>query len=206
MRWGGRNTGTPFAMPYRALVPEAIDGLLACDKNASVSHIANGATRLQPVVLGLGQAAGMAAAMCVERGCQPRDLDVRSLQAALVSDPIAPAAVVPLFDRQPRSPDWVATQLAYCDRPEAYPRDGYAGGDAAALPAISTDGASELRGKFERRGENDYRFRDAIGTCWRLVTLTTAIDRQLRELPTGEFRGRGYFNRGGGWIRLVAIG
>ena len=193
-------------MPYRALVPEAIDGLLACDKNASVSHIANGATRLQPVVLGLGQAAGMAAAMCVDRGCQPRDLDVRSLQEALVSDPEAPAAVVPLFDRTPRSPDWGEVQLAYCDGPETYPASGYTGGELPNATVATVAAASQIRGKFERRGENDYMLKDAIGTRWRLVTLTPAIDRQLREIPTGDFAGRGYFNRGGGWIRLVAIG
>ncbi|MEM9819162.1 MAG: FAD-dependent oxidoreductase, partial [Cyanobacteria bacterium P01_D01_bin.6] len=78
--WGGRWTGTGFAIPYEALIPETVDGLLTCEKNISVSHIANGATRLQPVVLGIGQAAGMAAALCVEQQCEPRALSVRRLQ------------------------------------------------------------------------------------------------------------------------------
>ena len=78
IRWGGRWTGTPFALPYGCLVPAAVDGLLVCEKNIAVSHIANGATRLQPAVLSLGQAAGMAAALCVQAGCQPRDLPVAS--------------------------------------------------------------------------------------------------------------------------------
>jgi len=80
IHWGGRWTGTPFTIPYRALVPATVNGLLVCEKNISVSHIANGATRLQPVVLGIGQAAGMSAALCVEKGCEPRGLEVRSLQ------------------------------------------------------------------------------------------------------------------------------
>ncbi|MEM6452106.1 MAG: FAD-dependent oxidoreductase, partial [Cyanobacteria bacterium P01_D01_bin.105] len=56
IQWGGRTTGTPFTIPYEALVPKDVDGLMMCEKNISVSHIANGATRLQPVVLGIGQA------------------------------------------------------------------------------------------------------------------------------------------------------
>ena len=129
IRWGGRWTGTPFTIPYEALVPEAVDGLLVCEKNISVSHIANGATRLQPVVLGIGQAAGMAAALCVEQGRWPRELSsgggVRSLQTALISDPTIPAAVVPLFNLSPEHPDWAAIQQHYLTYPEQYPRSGY---------------------------------------------------------------------------------
>jgi hypothetical protein len=51
---GGRWTGTPFTIPYRCLTPKSTDGLLVCEKNISVSHITNGATRLQPVVMGIG--------------------------------------------------------------------------------------------------------------------------------------------------------
>lgn len=208
LRWGGRTTGTPFAMPYRALIPATIDGLLACDKNAAVSHVANGATRLQPVVLGLGQAAGMAAALCVERGCQPRELDVRSLQQALVSDPIAPSAVVPVFDRDPRSVDWVEVQLRYADQPDTYPCHGYVDGDhsdCAVLATPTTTEAIAIHGQFTRQGDNDYTLTDHHGMCWRLVTLVTAIDHQLRDRANGALSGRGYLNRGGGWIRLVAL-
>ena len=80
------------------MIPATTDGLLVCEKNISVSHIANGATRLQPVVMGIGQAAGMAAAMCVELGIQPRDLPVRTLQEALLQDLRSPAAIIPLFN------------------------------------------------------------------------------------------------------------
>ncbi|MEG3846382.1 FAD-dependent oxidoreductase [Microcoleus sp. herbarium19] len=124
LRWGGRWTGTPFAIPYSALIPESADGLLVCEKNISVSHIANGATRLQPVVMNIGQAAGMAAALCAESGCQPRDLPVRVLQEALLQDVSARAAVVPLFNLTPDRSDWLDWQRYYLDRPEAYPSSG----------------------------------------------------------------------------------
>lgn len=130
IRWGGRWTGTPFTLPYEALVPAKIDGLLVCEKNISVSHIANGATRLQPVVLGIGQAAGMAAALCIEQGFQPRDLaekagGVRSLQTALITDPIAPAAIIPLFNVVPDHPQWAAIQQHYLHNPSQYSANGY---------------------------------------------------------------------------------
>lgn len=120
MHWGGRWTGTPFAIPYEAIVPATTDGLLVCDKNLSVSHIANGATRLQPVVLGIGQAAGLAAALCVEQGCEPRDLPVLSLQTALLTDEVAPAAVVPILDCPQQHSHWRRSQEQYQRHPETY--------------------------------------------------------------------------------------
>lgn len=124
IRWGGRWTGTPFTIPYSALIPASTDGLLVCEKNISVSHIANGATRLQPVVMNIGQAAGMAAALCAEAGCGPRDLSVRVLQEALLQDSEARAAVVPLFNLTPERSDWLHWQRYYLDRPQAYPTNG----------------------------------------------------------------------------------
>jgi hypothetical protein len=124
IRWGGRWTGTPFTIPYSALIPATTDGLLVCEKNISVSHIANGATRLQPVVMNIGQAAGMAAALCAASGCQPRDLPVRVLQEALLQDSQARAAVIPLFNLTLDRSDWIDRQRYYLDRPEAYPASG----------------------------------------------------------------------------------
>ena len=124
IRWGGRWTGTPFTIPYSALIPASADGLLVCEKNISVSHIANGATRLQPTVMNIGQAAGMAAALCAEAGCQPRDLSVRVLQEALLQDAEARVAVIPLFNLTLDRSDWLDWQRYYLDRPQAYPASG----------------------------------------------------------------------------------
>ncbi|MGL5881544.1 MAG: FAD-dependent oxidoreductase, partial [Xenococcaceae cyanobacterium] len=105
IRWGGRWTGTPFTIPYGALVSVSSENLLVCEKNISVSHIANGSTRLQPVVTNIGQAAGMAAALSVKLNCQPKDLAIDILQEALLCDRDAPAAVIPLFNLPPEHPD-----------------------------------------------------------------------------------------------------
>jgi hypothetical protein len=86
-RWGGRWSGTPFTIPYGALVSARFANLLAADKCLSVSHMANGATRLQPLVLNLGQAAGQAAALCLRLALDPAELPVLSLQEALIACP-----------------------------------------------------------------------------------------------------------------------
>ncbi len=174
VRWGGRWTGTPFALPYDCLVPAATEGLLVCEKNISVSHIANGATRLQPTVLGLGQAAGMAAALCVEQQCQPQTLLVRAVQTALLQDPTAPLAVVPLFNLLPTDPNWRQWQNYYLDHPEQYPIDGYVPRSSAPPQnKLFTQPAPQLApqptpstnttcwaGTFERRNLQDYSLQD----------------------------------------------
>ena len=70
-RWGGRWTGTPFCIPFGALLSADVSNLLAAEKCFSVSHMANGATRLQPLILNIGQAAGLAAALAVRMKLQP---------------------------------------------------------------------------------------------------------------------------------------
>lgn len=74
----------PFQVSYGVLVPEKIDGLLVAEKNISVSHIANGATRLQPITMSIGQAAGAAAAIAAKKEIEPREIDISELQKKLV--------------------------------------------------------------------------------------------------------------------------
>jgi hypothetical protein len=202
IRWGGRWTGTPFALPYDCLIPATTDGLLVCEKNISVSHIANGATRLQPTVLNIGQAAGMAAALCVELGCQPRELSVRVLQTALLQDPTAPAAVVPLFNLLPSDPDWLHWQQQYLDHPEDYPIDGNAPLEDRSACAGSS---GRYEGYFERLGEQSYilsQIAPPVSTePVQLVALHPGANRQLQDCETGELvRVRGRLNPSGNWL------
>jgi hypothetical protein len=207
IRWGGRWTGTPFALPYRCLIPTTVDGLLVGEKNISVSHIANGATRLQPVVLGIGQAVGMAAALCVERGCQPRDLPIEALQMALLQDPVAPAAIVPLLNLSPHHPDWLHWQQYYLGNPDRYPTSGLC--PAATAPALDipvSQASQTFVGVFQRQAEQTYALLLLEPIEWSeqtfsLVTLWHAVDQQLRHFTTGDrLQVRGRMNRSGNWI------
>jgi len=194
IRWGGRWTGTPFIIPYSCLIPAATDGFLVCEKNISVSHIANGATRLQPVVMGIGQAAGMAAAMCIELNCQPRDLPVRALQASLLKDHRAKAAIFPLFNLPPNHSDWLHWQLYYLDNPQAYPASGYCPYPSwdkshnSAFDKVLTRESDCFQGIFHRLDQQNYKFTITApaanqGQTWQLVTLRSHINEQLQICP-----------------------
>ncbi len=73
-----------FQVPMACLIPESTDGLLAAEKNISVSRMVAGASRLHPVVTHTGQAAGALAATCARGGIDPRSCDARIVQDALV--------------------------------------------------------------------------------------------------------------------------
>ncbi|HEY9750659.1 MAG TPA: FAD-dependent oxidoreductase [Allocoleopsis sp.] len=227
IRWGGRWTGTPFTIPYGCLVPLAVDGLLVCEKNISVSHMANGATRLQPTVMNIGQAAGMAAALCVEQQCQPRELEVRSLQTALLEEPTAPSAIVPLFDSLPQHPDWLQQQSHFLAHPETYSVDGESGGaQRPSKPEISVSHNSELSsstlivvsGVFCRDRPQEYSLTDlnpapsstdGRATRISLVTLCPRVNQQLMEYPNQQpLQVMGRFNAAGNWLlveQLVSV-
>jgi hypothetical protein len=210
IRWGGRWTGTPFTIPYRALISDTIDGFLVCEKNISVSHVANGATRLQPCVLGIGQAAGMAAAMCIEQNCQPRDLPVRSLQESLLTDAIAPTAVIPLFNQPPNHPEWLHWQQVYLNQPDAYPRTGYAPtADQSSnqwTSKIRSSPSLELSGVFQRSGEQQYKLRIKAPEHLKnqsvsLVTLNARINCLLEQLGSNQtITLLGKLNPAGNWL------
>jgi hypothetical protein len=215
MRWGGRWTGTPFSIPYSALIPAHTDGLLVCEKNISVSHIANGATRLQPLVMGIGQAAGMAAALCIENNCQPRDLSVRLLQEALLQAPNAPQAVIPLLNLTPAHPEWLNWQRYYLDHPDAYPSTGdcllsLTSCHSSAIPAQfqkNTESCSTMfTGTFHQHGCQDYTItllkpETFIHQTWALVTLLPEVDHFLQTCCAGQtIQVWGRLNPAGKWL------
>lgn len=96
-----------FNIPLGALIPKGVDGLVVCEKGISVSNIANGCTRLQPVVLLTGQAAGTVAAQCVTKGIQPAAIDVREVQSELLKNK---CYLMPFCDVPPTDSAWVAIQ------------------------------------------------------------------------------------------------
>ncbi|MEA5618304.1 FAD-dependent oxidoreductase [Cronbergia sp. UHCC 0137] len=209
IRWGGRWTGTPFTIPYGCLIPATTDGLLVCEKNISVSHIANGATRLQPVVMGIGQAAGMAAALCVELNCQPRDLSVRTLQIALLNSAIAPPAIVPFYNLPPHHPEWSHWQLHYLEHPELYPVSGH----CPCLGGYEDNYSDSLgfTGVFHRIEPQNYRFKitdptELSSLSWQLVTERSPIDETLQSLSSGQkLTIRGRPNSSGNWFIVEHI-
>lgn len=96
-----------FSVPAGVMIPAATEQLLVADKAISVSNLINGSTRLQPVVLLTGQAAGTLAALAVKAGCTPREVPVRTLQRALLEQN---AYIAPTYDVRPDDPDFALLQ------------------------------------------------------------------------------------------------
>jgi hypothetical protein len=71
----------PFEIPLGALLPQRMENLLPAGKNIGTTHITNGSHRLHPVEWNTGEAAGVLAAFCLDRGVSPRA--VRHTEALL---------------------------------------------------------------------------------------------------------------------------
>ena len=85
----------PYAVSYRALVPSPQQcSNLIVPGCVSSSHVAFCSIRLESSWMGLGEAAGEAAALAHERGCTVQDVPVNKLQRRLAIDPGDPAAGV----------------------------------------------------------------------------------------------------------------
>jgi hypothetical protein len=84
-----------YNVPLGALVPKDIDGLIVAEKSISVSNLLNGSTRLQPVVLQIGQAAGALAVKSIKQKKTVAQTSVRDVQQALLD---AGGYVMPYLD------------------------------------------------------------------------------------------------------------
>ena len=85
-----------YGLPAGVMFPAGFDDVLVIEKSISVTNIVNGTTRVQPVTLQLGQAAGAAAALASRHGCKVQDISIRELQETLLE---AGAYLLPLLDR-----------------------------------------------------------------------------------------------------------
>ncbi|MEG1911222.1 MAG: FAD-dependent oxidoreductase [Cloacibacillus sp.] len=103
--------GGLFQVPMGALIPEKIDGLLAAEKNISVSRIVNGSTRLQPITMLTGQAAGALAAVAIREKKNPRDVNPLDVQSALL-DAKDKLSVYNFGDVPPESKWWKGVEMS----------------------------------------------------------------------------------------------
>ena len=191
-RWGGRWTGTPFCIPFEALVSADVSNLLAAEKCFSVSHMANGATRLQPLILNIGQAAGLAAALAARCNLEPRDLPVESLQQQLIDEPQAPAAVMPIWDWPCWHPHWREAQRRALRQPETLLENG------SLTPAQATDlslpdaaespaerHGQQIQGRFHRDADGLRYWLESGSIRRQLITLEPAVEQVLSGAADG---------------------
>jgi hypothetical protein len=160
--------------------------------------MANGATRLGPLILNIGQAAGQAAALAVQRRQRPAELPVRLLQERLISDGRAPAAVVPQADLAWHDPSWQDHQRSALngdDRPV----------DPAALPTAPAE-PGEQTISLELNLEAEERWWGWDGQRrWPLITLEPSVRASLPRHRGRRVTVRGCPNPWGPWWRINGV-
>ena len=75
-----------YSLPFGTLIPKEKENLVVAEKSISVSNIVNGTTRLQPVVLQIGQVAGIISAVAAKESILPRQVSVREVQSIILSE------------------------------------------------------------------------------------------------------------------------
>jgi len=85
-RWTYVPDGKSYGIPWRALLPRDVEGVVVAGRCFSATHDAHASARSMATCMAMGQAAGTAAALSVARGSVPRELDPRALRARLTAD------------------------------------------------------------------------------------------------------------------------
>jgi hypothetical protein len=90
-----------YTVPLGTLIPENSEFFIVAEKSISVTNLVNGTTRLQPVCMLIGQAAGILAALSVQESITPANVPVRKVQQALLQ---SGAYLLPFSDVRPDDP------------------------------------------------------------------------------------------------------
>ena len=98
-----------YTVPLGALIPTDHPALILAEKSISVSNIVNGASRLQPVVLGIGHAAGVLATVALREKKVLSEVSIRQVQGLLLDQK---AYLMPFLDMNPADPHFQSMQKA----------------------------------------------------------------------------------------------
>jgi hypothetical protein len=86
----GTVLGNPvrYSVPYRSMVPLKVEGMLVVGRSASFDSLAHGSARTVPVGMGMGEAAGVAAAYSINHAMNFREIaydrkSIKQIQAKL---------------------------------------------------------------------------------------------------------------------------
>jgi len=70
----GENVNAPYLLPYRSLYSRNVSNLFMAGRNISATRMAMTSFRVQGSTGMMGEAVGIAAYLCMNHNCQPRDL------------------------------------------------------------------------------------------------------------------------------------
>ena len=77
--------GESYDIPYRCLCPRGFENLLVAGRPISATHEAHSSVRVMPIAAAIGEAAGVAAAMCVANEQTVPEVDVAALRDRLLA-------------------------------------------------------------------------------------------------------------------------
>jgi hypothetical protein len=83
IRWEHLSDGVAYDIPYRSLLPQGVEGLLVAGRCLSADHDAHASARVMAQCMGMGQAAGVAAALASDKNLVPREVSMGELQNCL---------------------------------------------------------------------------------------------------------------------------
>lgn len=79
-----------YTIPYGCFVPLEVENLYLAGRNISGTHMAHSNYRVMPICANMGQAVGVAAAICVKEGCTPRELKAERVQKRMTELGVRP--------------------------------------------------------------------------------------------------------------------
>lgn len=89
----------PYGIPLRCLISKDVPNLMFAGRNISVTHAALSSTRVMGTCAVIGQAAGTAAAVALEKKIDPQAVEHQTVQRLLMDD----GAFLPHLRREPSS-------------------------------------------------------------------------------------------------------
>ena len=96
-----------YSVPLGALIPQNIKNFIVIEKSISVSNLVNGTTRLQPVVMQIGQASGVLAALSILQKKNIEDVNIRDVQLELLKNN---GYIQPFVDIKTSHPSFISIQ------------------------------------------------------------------------------------------------
>ena len=72
-----------YTIPYRCLIPEVKENLLLCGRNISGTHMAHSNFRVMPICVGIGEAAGAAAGIAVQKNISLNDVSAEQIRKTI---------------------------------------------------------------------------------------------------------------------------
>ncbi|MBN1419602.1 MAG: FAD-dependent oxidoreductase [Planctomycetes bacterium] len=181
--------GFRISVPYRALLPKGLDGILVVGLGMSAHRDAVPVIRMQADLQNQGYAAGIAAAMAAKAGVSTRGIDIRALQKHLVEIGNLSERVLEDRDSYPLPDERIAAAV------EAV-REDYE--DVAAILASPERALPLLRKAYAgAEGEKEKRIYAhvlaVLGDPTGVETLIAAVEA-MSELDEGwRYKGMGQF-------------